>query len=81
MLLILPPDEREELVKEIHRAVARFGIHRMLNRLRRNCWWLRMEETVKNVVRACVPCARTKTRFRLSGTDIQHLKLQGILFR
>ena len=53
----------------------------MLDRLRRNYWWKGMDETVKQVVKACVPCARTKAGFRVSGTELQPLSLQGIMFR
>ena len=81
MLLIPPPDEREELTKKIHRDMGHFGIHRMIDRLQRNYWWKGMDDTVKKVIRACVPCARTKAGFRISGTELQPLKLQGIMFR
>ena len=81
MLFIPPIDDRQELVKKIHRDIGHFGIHRMLDRLKRNYWWKGMEDTVKDVLKACVPCARTKAGFRVSGTDLQPLKMQGIMFR
>ena len=40
-----------------------------------------MEDTVKDVLKACVPCARTKAGFRVSGTELQPLKMQCIMFR
>ena len=40
-----------------------------------------MEETVNQVVSACMPCARTKAGFRISGKELQPLHLQGIMFR
>ena len=79
MLLTPPTKEREELVKKIHRDIDHFGIHRMLDCLRRNYWWKGMDETVKQAVRACVPCARTKAGFRVSAKERQPLALQGIM--
>ena len=81
MLFIPPVDDRQELVKKIHRDIGHFGIHRMLDRLKRNYWWKGMEDTVKDVLKACMPCARTKAGFRVSGTELQPLKMQGIMFR
>ena len=40
-----------------------------------------MDEQVANVVRACMPCARTKAGFRVSGKELQPLNLQGLMFR
>ena len=81
LLLIPPVIDREELVKKIRGDIGHFGIHRMLDRLRKTYWWKGMENTVKDVLTACVPCARTKAGFRLSGTELQPLKMQGIMFR
>ena len=54
MLLVPPVAERIELVQKIHRDIGHFGIHRMLDRLKRNYWWKGMEDTVKAVLVACV---------------------------
>ena len=40
-----------------------------------------MDDTVKEFVRACVPCARTKAGFRVSGKELQQLPLRGVMFR
>ena len=77
-VFISPVDDRQELVKKIHRDIGHFGIHRMLDRLKRNYWWKGMEDTVKDVLKACVPCARTKAGFRVSGTELQPPKMQGV---
>ena len=60
MLLIPPPIERDRLVQTTHRDMGHFGIHRVLDRLKQNYWWKGMDETVKRVIQACVPCARAK---------------------
>ena len=40
-----------------------------------------MDFTVNKVVNACMPCARTKAGFRISGKELQPLHLQGVMFR
>ena len=37
--------------------------------------------TVVQVVRQCLPCARTKAGFRQEGKELQPLPIQGIMFR
>ena len=40
-----------------------------------------MDETVKRVIQACVPCARTKGGFLVSSTELQPLRLSGVMFQ
>lgn len=40
-----------------------------------------MDKTVIQVIRACMPCARTKARFRVSVKELQHLGFLGTMFR
>lgn len=81
MLLIPLPEERGDLVMQIHRDMGHFGTNRILDRLKRNYWWKGMDEQVANVVRACMPCARTKAGFRVSGKELQPLTMQGLMFK
>ena len=81
MLLIPPPVDRDRLVQKVHRDMGHFGIHRVLDRLKKNYWWKGMDETVSRVIQACVPCARAKAGFRVSSTELQPLRLSGVMFR
>ena len=81
MQLVPRPAERTDLTIRIHRDMGHYGIHRVLDRMRLNYWWKGMDDTVLQVVKACVPCARTKAGFRLSGKELKPLALQGIMFR
>ena len=81
LLLVPQPSGRKQLVAEVHRDMGHFGAHRMLDRMRQNYWWKGMDATVAQVVKACMPCARTKAGFKVSGKELQPLKLQGIMFR
>lgn len=40
-----------------------------------------MGQTIVQVVRAWMPCARTKAGFREVGKELQPLALQGLMFR
>lgn len=81
MLLVPLPEERGELVTRVHRDMGHFGVHKILDRLKNNYWWKGMENTVADVVKTCLPCARTKAKFRVSGKELQPLPLQGLMFR
>ena len=81
LLLVPLPEEREELVSKIHREMGHFGVRRIIDRLNQNYWWKGMDFTVNKVVNACMPCARTKAGFRISGNELQPLHLQGVMFR
>ena len=50
LLLVPPPSERQELVRSVHRDMGHFGIHRILDRMRRNYWWKGMDATATQVV-------------------------------
>ena len=63
MLLIPSLVDRDRLVQKVHRDMGHFGIHRVLDRLKKNYWWKGMDETVSRVIQACVPCARAKAGF------------------
>ena len=81
MLLVPIQEERLELVKKIHRDMGHFGVKRVMDRLKKTYWWKGMEATTEEIVKACMPCARTKAGFRVSGTHLQPLHLQGLMFR
>ena len=52
-----------------------------IDRLKKNYWWKGIDKTVKQVIQACVPRARAKARFRVSSTELQPLRLSGVVFR
>ena len=79
ILLVPMPQEREDLVRRVHRDMGHFGIHRILDRLRINYWWKGMDDTATRVVKACMLYARTKAGFRVSGKEVQPLNLQGLM--
>ena len=81
MLLVPNIDDRIKIVHKIHRDMGHFGIKRVMDRLKKTYWWKGMEATTEDVVKACLPCARTKAGFRVSGTELHPLQLQGLMFR
>ena len=70
-LLPIPlPEERYDLVKRIHRDMGHFGVRPVMDRLKLNYWWKGTDETVNQVVSACMLCARTKAGFQVSGLSL-----------
>ena len=63
-------------MKRVHRDMGHYGVHRVLKRLRKYYWLKGMDKTILQVIRAWMPCAKTK-----SCKELQPLALQGIMFR
>ena len=81
-LLVVPNiDARVELVTKIHRDMGHYGVQRVVDRMQKHYWWKGLGDTVAQVVKACMPCARTKAGFREMGKELQPLALQGLMFR
>ena len=54
-MVVLPrPEDRVQLVKEIHQGLGHFGVQRTLDRLYRNYRWIGMGDTVVIVTKACL---------------------------
>ena len=81
MQLVPQPKDRVELATKVHREMGHYGVQRVIDMLRKNYWWKGLSETVVQVVRQCLPCARTKAGFRLEGKELQPLPLQGLMYR
>ena len=79
MLKVPRPQDKVGLVTRPHQGMAHFGVQRVVDRLKRNYSWRGLHDTVAEVVRACLPCARAKAGFKESGTKLQPLPLQGLM--
>ena len=60
LLAVPPPSYRMQLALDTHKGMGHFGVQRVIDRLRKNYHWRGMGDTVVNVVKACLPCARVK---------------------
>ena len=58
------PSKRIKLALDTHRGMGHFGVQRVIDRFRKNCYWRGLGDTVVAVVQACLPCARVKAGFR-----------------
>ena len=61
--------------------MGHFGVQRIIDRLRKNCYWRGLGDTVVAVVQALLPCARVKTGFRESGKEQHPLPIRGLGYR
>ena len=59
-------DNRDGLVKRLHKELGHFGVKRVISMLQRDYWWRGMGDDVVRVVGACMPCARVKVGFQES---------------
>ena len=81
MQMVPTPGQRFDLATRVHQEMGHYGVQRVIDMLRKNYWWKGLDETVVQVVRQRLPCARTKAGFRLEGKELQPLALQGIMYR
>ena len=81
MQMVPPFGQRIDLATRVHQEMGHYGVQRVIDMLRKNYWWKGLDETVVQVVRQCLPCARTKAGFRLEGKELQPLGLQGLMYR
>ena len=81
MVVVPRPSDREAIVLDTHRGMEYFGVQRVLDWLEKNYWWRSMGDAVMEVIKACLPCARVKARFRESGKELQPLPVRGLGYR
>ena len=64
MVVVPRPIERVHIALHTHRSMGHFGVQRALDRLQNNYWWRGMGDTVVSFIKACLPCAHVKARFK-----------------
>ena len=53
----------------------------MLDGLHKNYWWRGMGDTVVEITKSCLSCARVKVGFKESGKELQPLPVRGLGYR
>ena len=61
--------------------MGHFGVQRTIDRLKKDYWWRGMGDTVIEVIKACLPCARVKAGFSEPGKELQPLPVRGLGYR
>ncbi|CAI7777910.1 unnamed protein product [Closterium sp. NIES-53] len=79
--LIPAPQEREGLIKEVHRKLGHFGHERTTELLKTGWWWEGMRRQVREWVSGCEGCQRSKASLTQAKLELQSLPIRGLGFR
>ena len=58
--LVVPYCFQERLVHEMHLRIGHGGLFKTLSEIKKSFWWVRMRKTIKNSIKCCDICQRTK---------------------
>ena len=75
------PQQRDNLVREIHDLTGHWGEKRTVHLLKRTYWWAGMYKTVEDGVASCPQCDRTKASFSFKMSGMQSLPIMGLGYR
>ena len=75
------PQQRANLVREIHEATGHWGEKRTIHLLKRTYWWAGLYKTAQDGVASCPQCDRTKASFAMKMTGMQSLPIMGLGYR
>ena len=81
LVVVLRPQDRQDLVIHTHRTMGHFGVQRTVDRLKKDYWWRGMGDIVVEIIKACLPCARVKAGFSEPGKELQPLPVRGLGYR
>ena len=76
-----PPDQRAELMRNMHVQAGHFGRDRTLSLLAKEFWWKGMARHVREMVRACPECARGAAVFGDVPKQLHPLPVRGLFYR
>ncbi len=79
--MIPKPAVRAELIKRTHEWTGHWGEKRTLSLLCNNHWWRGMSTQVREHVRNCPECDRSKATFNVRTPQLQPLPIGGMFYR
>lgn len=79
--LIPRPEDRTARVLSTHHEAGHFGRRRTEHLVRLSCWWVGLQDTVKEVVKNCAPCGRVKAGFNGPSPILHPLPIEGLFYR
>ena len=75
------PQQRDNLVREIHDFTGHWGEKRTVHLLKRTYWWAGMYKTAQDGVASCPQCDRTKASFSVKMSGMKSLPIMGLGYR
>ena len=78
--IVPSPADRKAIVKTMHAAAGHFGRRRTTHLLMLSHWWAGLYRDVRDVVRSCQSCDRTKVSFNSMQPVLNPLPIRGLLY-
>ncbi len=75
------PQQRGDLVKQVHERTGHWGIKRTKHLLQHQYYWNGMESDVKTVLANCGPCQQVAASFKPHQAELQPLPIRGLFYR
>ena len=75
------PQQRDNLVREIHDQTGHWGEKRTVHLLQRTYWWAGMYKSAHDGVAGCPQCDRTKASFTVKMSGMKSLPIMGLGYR
>ncbi|GAQ89454.1 putative retrotransposon protein [Klebsormidium nitens] len=79
--IVPAPQQRDNLVREIHDFTGHWGEKRTVHLLKRTYWWAGMYKTAQDGVASCQQCDRTKASFSVKMSGMKSLPIMGLGYR
>ena len=75
------PDQRAQLVRQVHEELGHFGVRRTHSMLRNQYWWVGMHREVAAYVGRCEVCDRVRSSFNTLSPQLKPLPIMGLGYR
>ena len=80
-LIVPPPNQRVQLIKQMHEQAGHFGVKRTKNLLQSSYWWVGMERDVVRTLATCDVCSQIRANFSVANDQLHPLPIRGMFFR
>ena len=75
------PDQRVQLVRQVHEELGHFGVRRTHSMLRNQYWWVGMHREVAAYVGKCEVCDRVRSSFNILLPQLKPSPIMGLGYR
>ncbi len=75
------PEQRLQLIRQVHEDLGHFGVRRTHSMLRGQYWWVGMQKEVATYVGRCEVCDRVRSSFNTLSPQLQPLPIMGLGYR
>ena len=75
------PNQRLQLVRQVHEELGHFGVRRTHSMLQNQYWWVGMHQQVAAYVGKCKVCDRVRSSFNNLSPQLKPLPIMGLDYR